>query len=261
MEEYEFLEARVETGVLWVILNRPKANAFNQVMIEELQGVLKLAGREKAVRVVLLSGGGRFFSAGQDISLPERGEADFSFRDHLQGGYNRIVLQMRRLEKPILAAINGPAAGAGLGIALAADLRVMAEGASLVFGFTGIGLTADSGTSLTLPSLVGLTRAAEVAYLNQPVGAKQALDFGLVNEVVEAEGMMSRAEELARKLAEGPTAALGLTKRAFNRSMYPNLERVLDYEAHLQEIAGRTEDHREGVAAFAEKRPPEFKGL
>lgn len=258
MADLEHLRTDRQDGVLTITLDRPKANAFNNAMIDELMGVLKEAGRDKSVRCVLITGSGKMFSAGQDVSA--FGGEDVSFREHLGRTYNRLILRMRRLEKPILAAINGPAAGAALGIALAADLRLAGESAKFVFGFTGIGLTTDSGTSLTLPLLVGLTRAAEIAFTNEPVSAQEARMMGLVNDVVADEELMEAAGSLAAELAEGPTAAIGLTKRAFNKAHLGDLEAVLDYEAHLQEIAGDTEDHHEGLGAFREKRPPKFQG-
>jgi 2-(1,2-epoxy-1,2-dihydrophenyl)acetyl-CoA isomerase len=167
---------------------------------------------------------------------------------------------MRSLEKPIIGAINGPAAGAALGIALACDLRLAAESAVFVFGFTGIGLTTDSGTSLTLPALIGLARANYMAFTNEPLSAQQALEYGLVNKVVAADQLKAEALDLAERLAEGPTKAIGLTKRAFNHSILASLEAALEYEAHLQEIAGQSSDHKEGLAAFLEKRAAQFTG-
>jgi 2-(1,2-epoxy-1,2-dihydrophenyl)acetyl-CoA isomerase len=187
-------------------------------------------------------------------------DGQVSFRRHLERTYNRLILRVRRLEKPVVGAINGAAAGAGLGLALAADIRLAARSARFVFGFTGIGLTTDSATSLMLPLLIGLARASEVAFTNAPVSAEQALSYGLVNRVVDDTDLAAEAAKLAAQLAAGPTRALGLTKRAFNHALLPHLEDVLDYEAHLQEAAGRTADHREGVKAFLEKRKPVFRG-
>ncbi len=258
MTDFEFLDVERDVGVLQVRFNRPKANAFNNVMVDEWLQVLKSAGRETAVRCVLLSGAGRFFSAGQDVSVLARNGEPVSFRTHLERTYNRIILRMRELEKPIVAAINGPAVGAALGIALAADLRLAGESASFVYGFTGIGLTADSATSTTLPLLVGLGRAAEMAFTNRAISATEALAWGLVNRVVPDAELMEQARTLAAELAAGPTHAIGLSKRAFNRNFLGNLDAVLDYEAHLQEIAGRGDEHREGLTAFLEKRKPAF---
>ena len=260
MPEDSVLLSELSGAVLVLTLNRPKANAFDLTLIDALLEALRRAEAESSVRCVLLTGAGRVFSAGQDVAVIAATEGRVPFRRHLERTYNRLILGMRRLEKPIVAAINGAAAGAGLGIALATDIRVAARSARFVFGFTGIGLTADSATSLTLPSLVGLGRALEMAFTNDPLSAEQALAFGLVNRVVDDEQLMAQAGALAADLAQGPTRALGLTKRAFNRALLAELERTLDYEAYLQEVAGGTEDHAEGVKAFLEKRQPLFRG-
>lgn len=243
---------------VWIItLNRPKVNAFTLEMIEAIQAAFKQAQRDPQVRCVLLTGSGQVFSAGQDITEVKQAE-DTSFRYHLQRTYNPLVLQIRQLEKPVLAAINGAASGAALGIALACDLRIAADTARFVVGFLGIGLTTDSAVSLFLPLLIGLGRATEYAFTNAPLSAEQALALGLVNRVVPAAELHERAFEWARLLAQGPLRAYGLTKRAFNRAVLPHLEQVLDYEAHLQDIAGRSPEHKEGVSAFLEKRPPHY---
>jgi 2-(1,2-epoxy-1,2-dihydrophenyl)acetyl-CoA isomerase len=247
-------------GVLTLTLNRPKANAFDQPLIESLLDALRLAESDPSVRCLVLTGAGKVFSAGQDVTALGAVDGQISFRRHLERTYNRLILRVRKLEKPVVGAINGAAAGAGLGLALATDIRLAAQSARFVFGFTGIGLTSDSATSLMLPLLIGLARASEVAFTNTPISAEQALSYGLVNRVVADDELAAEAAELAARLAAGPTRALGLTKRAFNHALLPHLEHVLDYEAHLQEAAGRTEDHRQGVAAFLEKREPEFRG-
>lgn len=260
MADYNMLTTEAAEGVLTITLNRPKANAFNGAMTDELKGAIKAAGRDDSIRCLILTGAGKLFSAGQDVTeFSERDEA-VSFRQHLQSTYNPLIKQMRSLEKPIIGAINGPAAGAALGIALACDLRLASERAKFVFGFSGIGLTADSGTSLTLPALIGLARASYMAFTNEPLTADQALQYGLINRVVPAGQLMDEARALAEKLAAGPTTAIGLTKRAFNRTVLGGLEAALEYESHLQEIAGKTQDHAEGLAAFLEKRLPEFTG-
>jgi 2-(1,2-epoxy-1,2-dihydrophenyl)acetyl-CoA isomerase len=260
MKDYETLHATQEKGVLKVVLDRPKANAFNQTMVDELMAVLKAAGRDPEVRCLILTGAGRIFSAGQDLGALGQVDGELSFRVHLQRTYNPIILRMRALEKPIVGAINGPAAGAGLGIALATDIRLASDQARFIFGFTGIGLTTDSATSISLPRLIGVARANYIAFTNEPIDADTALAWGLVNQVVPVDALAQEAEALALRLAEGPTKSIGLTKRAFNRAVFPDLAEALDYEAHLQDIAGRTEDHAEGVKAFREKRPPVFEG-
>ncbi len=260
METDEFIALERRDGVVVLSLNRPKANAFNFQMIAELRSALKNAARDPATRVVLLTGSDHIFSAGQDVK--EFGQAaedgELSFRQHLQRTYNPLILQIRQLEKPVLAAVNGPVAGAALGIALACDLRIAADNARFVVGFLGIGLAPDSGVSLFLPALIGIGRAAEYAYSNQPISAEQALTWGLVNRIAPAAELEQQANAWAAELAEGPVQAMGLAKRDFNRSVYPHLEQVLDYEAHIQEIAGHGPDHRAGLAAFIEKRPAKY---
>ncbi|UCH59904.1 MAG: enoyl-CoA hydratase/isomerase family protein [Anaerolineales bacterium] len=243
--------------ILTITLNRPKVNAFNLEMTDALQEVLKKAQREARIRAVILTASGNVFSAGQDITEVKEAE-DTSFRYHLQHTYNPLILQIRRLEKPVLAAINGAVSGAALGIVLACDLRIAAEHARFVVGFSGIGLAPDSAVSLLLPVLVGLGRAAEFTYANTPISAEQALSVGMVNQVVPASEVLNKATEWAARLAQGSQLAFGLTKRAFNRAVLGNLEQVLDYEAHLQDIAGHSEAHKEGVRAFLEKRTPRF---
>jgi 2-(1,2-epoxy-1,2-dihydrophenyl)acetyl-CoA isomerase len=260
MTDYETLQVTLDHGVMTVVLDRPKANAFNQTMVDELMAAFKSAERDGSVRCLLLTGAGRIFSAGQDLGALGQVDGEVSFRSHLEKTYNPIIRRMRGLEKPIVGAINGPAAGAGLGIALATDIRLASDQARFVFGFSGIGLTTDSGTSISLPRMIGLARASYIAFTNEPVTAQDALAWGMVNRVVPADDLMDEAETLASSLAKGPTRSIGLTKRAFNRAVFPDLVEALDYEAHLQEIAGRTADHHEGVAAFLEKRPPEFIG-
>jgi 2-(1,2-epoxy-1,2-dihydrophenyl)acetyl-CoA isomerase len=257
MSAEPILLSDLERGVLRLTLNRPKVNAFNYELIEAVQGAFKQAQRDAQVRCVLLSGSGSVFSAGQDVSEVKQAE-DTSFRRHLQRTYNPLILQIRQLEKPVVAALNGAVSGAALGIALACDLRIAADTARMVVGFLGIGLAPDSGVSLFLPALIGLGRAAEYAFSNAPISAEQALSMGLVNRVVPAAELGAQAFEWAAALAQGPVGAFALTKRAFNKAMLDNLEEVLDYEAHLQDIAGRRAEHREGVRAFLEKRAARY---
>ncbi len=246
--------------VLVLTLDHPKANALTEGMAFELVNALQQAGEDQEIRALILTGEGRIFSAGQDLADLAKGPLEFSLRHHLARSYNRVVLALRALEKPVLGAINGPVAGAALGIVLATDMRLAAESARFIFGFTGIALAADSGTSLLLPLMMGLGRAAEMAFFNRPLSARQALEAGLVNRVVADEALLEEAMAWARELAAMPTAAIGLTKAAFNRALMPHLSQVLDYEAQLQEIAARGEDHHEGVQAFFEKRKPVFRG-
>lgn len=253
----ETLLTDLQGGVLTITLNRPKANAFHTEMSQALAKIFREAGRNDEARVILLTGAGKIFSAGQDVT--EFGEGEHvSFRAHLLRTYNPLILQMRRLEKPIIGAINGAVAGAALGVALACDLRIAADSARFVVGFLGIGLAPDSAVSLLLPKLIGLGRAAEYAFTNQPISAEQALAWGLVNRVVPADELPGAAAAWAAELARGPVRAMGLAKRDFNKAILPNLEEVLDYEAHNQEIAGQGADHKEGLAAFREKREARY---
>jgi 2-(1,2-epoxy-1,2-dihydrophenyl)acetyl-CoA isomerase len=248
-------------GVGTLTLNRPEVlNAFNDEMAREVLEALKAAERDAAVRCLVLTGAGKGFCAGQDLgALRARGEA-VSFREHLTHTYNPIIARLRAIEKPVLGQINGAAAGAGLGLALACDLRYAAEGAKFRMAFSGIGLAPDSGTSFFLPRLIGPARAYELAATNAPLTAETALAWGLVNQVFPADQLAAGVREVAMRLAAAPTKALGLTKRAMNRAYTLSIDEALDYEAQLQDIAGRTADHQEGVAAFLAKRPPVFKG-
>lgn len=248
-------------GVFTLTLNRPEVlNAFNDEMAREVQAALKQAERDGAARCVVITGAGKGFCAGQDLgALKGRSEA-ISFREHLLATYNPIIAKLRALEKPVIGQINGAAAGAGLGLALACDLRYAAAGAKFRMAFSGIGLAPDSGTSFFLPRLIGYARAYELAATNAPLTAEAALAMGLVNGVYPAEALAGAVREMAVRLAQAPTKALGLTKRAMNKAFQMSIDEALDYEAHMQEIAGRTADYKEGVSAFLEKRPPQFTG-
>ncbi|HSH03559.1 MAG TPA: enoyl-CoA hydratase-related protein [Anaerolineae bacterium] len=251
----------VDNGVATITLNRPQTlNAFNDQMINETTKAFKNAGRDAAIRCVVITGNGRGFSSGQDLA-DVQGRADqFSIGDHLRHGYNRLIKQMISLEKPIIAAVNGVAAGAGCGVALAADLRIASTKASFIQAFSRVGLIPDSGSTWMLPRLIGYTRAYQMAITAEKVMAETALDWGLVNEVAPPEQFDEIVAAWAGRLAAGPTKAFGLTKRAMHRAFTLSLEEALEYEAYTQEIAGRTHDNKEGVMAFLEKRPPEFTG-
>jgi len=253
---------RLETAdaIATITLDRPAAlNALTIPMKQELLRVLRSADRDRAVRAVILTGAGRAFCAGQD--LRERLEPGApSLGEELRERYNPIIRAMRGLTKPILGAINGVAAGAGASIAFACDLRVAADGASFVLAFGRLGLIPDSGATWTLPRLVGPSRAAAMALLNDPVSAAEAERMGLVLKVVPAEALLDEARSLARRIAESGPIGVSLTKRALNASFDRDLDSALEYEAHLQDLAGRSHDHAEGLAAFTEKRPPRFTG-
>jgi len=260
MMDYSYLDVDLDQGVCTMLLDRPKTNAFNLEMIDELIQALTWVGRETSARCLVLSGKGEYFSAGQDIDVILNLGDQIPYRQHLEKTYNRIVHMMRVLELPIVGAINGPVAGAALGIALATDIRWASEAASFVFGFARVGLSADSGTAFSLPMNVGWAKAMEMAFTNEPMQAEEALGAGLISKVLSQDQLMTQVHALACSLAQGPTQAYALTKRAFNFAMLEQLNRTMQYEAYLQEIAGRTQDHREGVLAFTEKRKPDFKG-
>lgn len=259
--DYETILFAVKDSVATITLNRPdKLNAFNDQMINETTAAFKQTSREKEIRCVVLTGNGRAFSSGQDLAeVMERGDA-FSIGEHLRHGYHRLIRQMVRLEKPIIGAINGIAAGAGCGIALATDIRIAADSASFMLAFSKVGLVPDSGTNWLLPRLIGQARAYEMAITADKIPAETALAWGMVNRVVPAAQLMETVAAWAGSLAAGPTLAYGLTKRAMNQAWHSDLFDALAYEAHLQEIAGRSHDNKEGVTAFLEKREAQFKG-
>ncbi|MEA2621470.1 MAG: 2-(1,2-epoxy,2-dihydrophenyl)acetyl-CoA isomerase [Chloroflexota bacterium] len=257
---FETVGYEVADGVLTLTLNRPDAlNAFNRQMKDELLAALKQAARDPAVRVLILTGAGRGFCAGQDLKETRSSDAP-DLGAEIRARYNPLILAMRRLEKPIVGAINGVAAGAGCSIALACDLRIAAEGATFIQSFGRVGLAPDTGSSWFLPRLIGLAQAAEMILGAEPVEAHNAQRIGLVNRIVPAGRLMEEARALATRLAAGSPVALALGKRALNYALEHDLASTLEFESQLQSTAGRSDDHAEGVAAFTEKRPPDFKG-
>lgn len=257
---YETLLYEKRDGVATITLNRPEArNAFNREMNRELLDALRDGDRDEEVRCFVLTGAGdRAFCAGQDLKdrAPER---KGSLGESLRSRYNPIVLAIRRTEKIVLCAVNGVAAGAGCNLTLACDLRIASENARFLEAFVRVGLGPDCGGSYFLPRLIGLGKATELFLLGEPLEAEDALRYGLVTRVVPVPELAGEARAMAERLARGPRSA-GLIKRALNRSMYGELEAQLEYEACLQEIAGRTSDYDEGVRAFMEKRTPVFEG-
>jgi 2-(1,2-epoxy-1,2-dihydrophenyl)acetyl-CoA isomerase len=258
---YEHILFTLDSGLATITLNRPdKLNAFNDGMIQETADAFKQCARDKAVRCVVLTGNGRAFSSGQDLSDVETRGENFSVGDHLRHGYHRLIKQMLATEKPIIGAINGVAAGAGCGIALATDIRIASDKASFMLAFSRVGLVPDSGTNWLLPRIIGQARAYEMAVTADRISADKALEWGIVNRVVPHEQLMEQVMAWAGPVATGPTLAYGLAKRAMNRAWDMSLEEALDYEAHLQELAARSRDFREGVTAFLEKREANFTG-
>ena len=258
---FETILFQVEDGVATITLNRPdKLNAFNDQMIGETTAAFKQTSRDKEIRCVVLTGNGRAFSSGQDLADVMERAGTFSIGDHLRHGYHKLIKQMVQLEKPIIGAINGIAAGAGCGVALATDIRIAADKASFMLAFSNVGLVPDSGTNWLLPRLIGQARAYEMAVTADKIPAETALAWGMVNRVVPAAQLMETVTAWAGPLATGPTLAYGLTKRAMAHAWNTDLFGALEYEAHLQEIAGRSHDNKEGVMAFLEKRPAQFRG-
>jgi 2-(1,2-epoxy-1,2-dihydrophenyl)acetyl-CoA isomerase len=254
--------SEVETGrdgsVLTITLNRPdKLNAFNAPMHAALGVALKEA-RDPDVRAVVLTGAGRGFCVGQD--LEEFREAAGDIGSRLRATYHPNVLAIRALEKPVIAAVNGPAAGAGMSFACACDLRIAADTASFVPAFINIGLVPDSGGTFFVTRILGYARAFDWLASGRKLTAAEAHAWGLVSEVVEADRLIVRAGELAAELAALPPLGVGMTKRLLDRAGSSTLEEQLEREAQLQTAATKTEDFQEGVAAFLEKRPPQFKG-
>jgi 2-(1,2-epoxy-1,2-dihydrophenyl)acetyl-CoA isomerase len=255
----DLVRTNLNDFIFTITLDHPPANALTLEMVRLLQAAFRQANQEKEARLVVLRGMGENFSGGQDVYEILNAEG-ISYRKHMQETYNPLVLQIRRLELPVLAEIRGTVAGAALGLALACDLRIASEEARFVVGFLGIGLAPDSAVSLFLPALIGLGRATEAAFTNEPITAQQALNWGLVNRLFPAHLLELGTSQVAKALASGPIHAMGLAKRDFNKAICPHLEQVLDYEAHIQEIARLGGEHKEGVRAFVDKRPPEWTG-
>jgi 2-(1,2-epoxy-1,2-dihydrophenyl)acetyl-CoA isomerase len=255
----------VESAVATITLNRPEAlNALDTATKDALREAVSAASADPAVRSVLLTGAGRAFSAGQDLreqaAAVAAGDIADTGLDTLERHFNPITEALATMPKPTIAAVAGPAAGAGAGFAFACDFRVVAEDARFILAFVGIGLSADSGASWTLPRLVGRAKATELLLLGEPVGADAALAMGLVTAVVPTEKLAEAGRELATRLAAGPTTAYAAIKEALAFSATASLPESLAEEARLQRRAGATRDHAAAVAAFLDKRPPVFEG-
>jgi 2-(1,2-epoxy-1,2-dihydrophenyl)acetyl-CoA isomerase len=257
---YETILYSVENGIATLTLNRPDVfNAFNEQLSTDVNDALKKTAKDKSLRVLIITGAGKAFCSGQDLKSIS-GSKNRSLSESLYKRYNPMIKAIRNLNIPVICKLNGVAAGAGCSLALACDMIVASESASLIEVFVNVGLVLDSGSSYFLPRLIGSARAFELATLGSKVSATQAEQWGMVNRVVKAEDLDSEVEKLANHYAMAPTKAIGLMKKMLNKSLNADLDTMLEYEAYCQEIAGRSNDYNEGVSAFVEKRKPSFKG-
>jgi 2-(1,2-epoxy-1,2-dihydrophenyl)acetyl-CoA isomerase len=247
-------------SVATITLNRPdRFNAFIDELHQDLRRALREASVDADVRAIVLTGAGKAFCSGQDLK-EIRGQPHRSLGESLRQHYNPNILRLRSLEKPVICALNGVAAGAGMSLALACDVIVAGQSASMIQSFINVGLVPDSGSTWFLARFLGYHKAFEICTSGRKLDAPELQRLGLVLEVVPDADLSARARVIAERMASGPTKAIGLIKRALNRVAVLNLEQALEYEAYLQEIAGRSDDYQEGVAAFVEKRPPNFAG-
>ena len=246
--------------VATLTLNRPKVfNAFNLSLCHALQKALDDCANDLDIRCVVLTGAGKAFCSGQDLSSFTSPNPP-TFEEVLDEGYNPIILKIRQLEKPVIAAVNGVAAGAGANIALACDLVIAAESVNFIQAFTKIGLIPDNGGTFFLPRLIGWQKAAALMFTGDKVSAQEAEKMGMIYKSVPDATFLTAVEQLAHKLAQMPTKALGITKRALNQSLINDLKTQLALETQLQKEAASTADYKEGVSSFLEKRVPNFKG-
>jgi 2-(1,2-epoxy-1,2-dihydrophenyl)acetyl-CoA isomerase len=255
------IEFKKENGVATIALNRPEVfNSFNREMALAVITALADCEADKEVRCIVLTGNGKAFCAGQDLNEAIDPNNGITFEVILNEHYNPIVRRVRNIEKPVIAAVNGVAAGAGANIAFACDFAVASKKASFTQAFSKIGLVPDSGGTFFLPRLVGLQRATAMMMLSDKMSAEEAERIGLIYKAVEEEDFKTFITDLSLKLANMPTKALGMTKRLINAGFDNNLDQQLDMEGSLQIIAGESYDYQEGVNAFLEKRAPKFKG-
>ena len=260
---YSTLRSHSASGICWITLSRPdKLNAITREMLGELSAILELAGKDESLRALVLTGEGRAFSAGQDLGEAALAEDDpaAEVARSLEQYYHPVLEQLRRLPFPVLAAVNGIAAGAGANLALNCDLVIAARSASFHQAFARIGLLPDCGGTWILPRLVGLARAKALAFLAEPLTAEEALSWGLIARLADDETFTEETRALAEQLAAGPTRAYGLMKQALEASFDNSFVEQLALEADCQKRAADTADFREGMAAFKEKRPPRFQG-
>jgi len=260
--DYDFIRVSIVEGVATLTLNRPDVlNSFNRRMAQELQTALARAGEAPDVRAILLTGGGRGFCAGQDLAEATRPELDtLDLGEIVKASYAPLVRAIRNLEKPVVCAVNGVAAGAGANLALSCDVVIAAEDASFIQSFSKIGLVPDTGGTFFLPRLIGPARATALMFLADKITASKALEWGMIYDVVPGTVLLDTATTMAKHLATMPTRGLALTKKLINASLSNDLESQLQLEEEMQRQAGRTADYREGVSAFLEKRKPTYAG-
>lgn len=252
---------KIENHIGYITLNRPEVfNSFNREMALLLQKTLDQCANDDAIRVIVISGSGKAFCAGQDLKEVTTPELNPGFRKILEEHYNPIIERIRTIEKPIVAAVNGVAAGAGANIALACDIVVASESAAFIQAFSKIGLIPDSAGTFFLPRLIGFQKASALMMLGDKVGAREAFEIGMIYKFFPVAFFEEEVEKLAVTLSHMPTHALALTKKLLNRSMINNLQQQLALESDLQIDASSSNDYQEGVNAFMEKRTPDFKG-
>ena len=260
MGAYKFLSYNSSNGTAIISLNRPEVyNALNDEITFELQDALKVVAKDNSVRVVVITGEGKAFCAGQDLKA-SAGAGKRSFLESLHKRYNPIVRAIRSLPKPVICRLNGVAAGAGCSLALACDMIIASDDATMIEVFINIGLVPDSGSSFFLPRLVGIAKAFELCTMGSKVKAHEALSLGLINRSVPRDQLDAAVKECTDYFAAAPTKAIGLIKKMLHKSSHATLDEMLDYEAYCQEIAGSSQDYLEGVAAFLEKRKANFSG-